>query len=577
MSAEIPVMAAAADEQTPSEVPTSTATKSSISPANSPEIFADFLERGTVGLHVVDDRGIILWASQSELDLLGYTREEYVGQPIAKFHADQNKIAEILDLLLSGKKVLHYQAPLRCKDGHIEWVEINSSMRVVDGKCSTTRCFSAPVTDKVESKEKSRFLRLLCHELRNPLMGIQGNLELLRSRLSAMRSLVTRPSTTGPPLLKLIAQHVDELTDSAESADLAAKHQAMVLNDTLTLSKLQSEEAAVVPRPVDLAVTVNDVLVIVDVSIRRKNLDLRVEVPDAVRFVKTDVSWAKQVLLNLFTNAIKFTAQGHISLKLSVAEKTAEIIIVRLEVEDSGIGMSESEVSGLFKPFTQANSTISSKYGGTGLGLHIVRGYLAQVGGTIEVETKKGVGTKFVVHLPCGLLSKEEELKTQVAKKPPDLPVASGEPRNILIAEDNIINQKILRRCLDKSGHRIRIANNGLEAVQLFCRFDFDLVFMDIEMPYMDGNIATDAIRKIEVALAVPAPIPIIGLSGNALPDDAKRSTDAGMTAYMTKPFALAVALANVDKHALREQRPFSREERKQKIAMETFQALHPQ
>jgi PAS domain S-box-containing protein len=125
------------------------------------ELFEDFLQFGTVGLHIVDSRGIILWPNQTELDLLGYTKEEYIGQSIVKFHADPSKIAAILSLLLSDRQVKNFVAPLRCKDGHIEYMEINSSMRKLDGKVTTTRCFSACVTDRILKEKAQREVELL--------------------------------------------------------------------------------------------------------------------------------------------------------------------------------------------------------------------------------------------------------------------------------------------------------------------------------------------------------------------------------------------------------------------------------
>jgi adenylate cyclase len=130
-------------------------------PTQLAELFEDFLQFGTVGLHIVDTRGIVLWANQTELDLLGYTKEEYIGQSIVKFHADPSKIAAILSLLLSDRQVKNVVAPLRCKDGHIEYVEINSSMRKVDGKITTTRCFSACVTDRILKEKAQRKAELL--------------------------------------------------------------------------------------------------------------------------------------------------------------------------------------------------------------------------------------------------------------------------------------------------------------------------------------------------------------------------------------------------------------------------------
>ena len=550
--------------------------KVAVSPADEPELFEDFLDHGTVGLHVVNDQGTILWASKSEMDLLGYAPEEYIGQQVAKFHADKRKVTEILGILLSGNKVINYTAPLVCKDGHIEWVEINSSMRRVNGKCSTTRCFSTPITNKVKADEKAKFLRLLCHELRNPLQGIQGNLELMRSRLSALSSLLTRPSTTGQALVDLVTRHADDLSESAEAAALAAQHQGMVLNDTLTLSKLESGEQVAVFKPLDIAVVVRDVLAMTDVSARGKGLYLKVEVPDEDRYVKADVSWTKQVLINLLSNAIKFTSKGGITLTVEMAEQTGSSITMKITVADTGIGMDEEEVARLFHPFVQANASISSKYGGTGLGLHIVREYLARIGGSISVASEKGVGTTFTALCPCGVPTEEEKAQVAAKKKVKTRPRARSNVtlHNILIVEDNVINQKILRRFLERDGHQVRIANDGIEAIDLFCKFAFDLIFMDIEMPRMNGSVATGIIRRIEAKVSPDFKTPIVGLSGNALPEDFSHASAIGMNSYVTKPVALNVVVKTVADLARKDDHVFRRASRVEADARSIFEQL---
>ena len=399
-------------------------------------LFNDFLEYGTVGLHVVDNTGKILWANKAELELLGYSKEEYIGHGIADFHVDKAKIDEILGLLLAGEKVVNSVAPLRCKDGHVEYVEINSSMRENNGKLVTTRCFSACVTDKLletERKEhavtlrekeasletqrlaETKFLRSLCHELRNPLSGVRGNLELQMQQLDALTSMLNSACPEPARILARVKAHVDDIKEFASAAAIAADHQALLLNETLTLAALGARQLA--PQTVDLAVVAREVLAIVEVVAQVKGVPIHVDMPDEARFVKTDLGWARLLLINLLTNATKFTKTGRIDVAFSIvpsstpaaaaAAATTTIepatatttaaaatasdkssnnnnnntsggssnntVIVGLSVRDTGIGMTPEETKRLFAPFAQANAEISSKFGGSGLGLHIVR------------------------------------------------------------------------------------------------------------------------------------------------------------------------------------------------------------
>lgn len=369
-------------------------------------LFDDFMQFGSVGLHIVDNQGMIVWANQAELDLLGYSKEEYIGRPIADFHADQDKIQEILTTL----------SPIRCKDGHIEYVEINSSMRQHNGECVTTRCFSARVTDRVlreqaqmeaaarrketafvreETKRKTDFLRKLCHELRNPLAGIMGNLDLLLTELQeaqeALQVALTADNNNNTAevnnhnvaLLTQTAARIQSALECADSTKLAAEHQMLVINDTLSLSKLESTGFEYVPAPVDMQQVIDSAIAILGIKAKEKGLDLRVDpLPAAGRFVKTDLAWLKQILLNLLVNALKFTTEGHVHVGVKVVEdkdrepeqkEEQDRLLLEISVEDTGIGMTQEEQGKLFGVFSQANEKISAQFGGSGLGLHIIK------------------------------------------------------------------------------------------------------------------------------------------------------------------------------------------------------------
>jgi PAS domain S-box-containing protein len=526
-------------------------------------LFDDFMEFGSVGLHIVDHNGIIIWANRAELTLLGYTEEEYFGKPIAGFHVDQSKIGEILSILLSGEKLKGYIAPIRCKDGHTEFVEINSSMRQENGKLITTRCFSACVTDRVlkeqaqlealrkqkeaelireETKKKTRFLRKLCHELRNPLAGVSGNLELLMMELQTANSASSGGTATAEERLASMQQRLRAALEYAESAQFAAEHQMLVINDTLSLSRLQSAEFEFSPKPVDFANVLAGVIAILEFKAKEKGIEINVQISEDARFVKTDIVWVKQVIINLLSNSLKFTESGRIDIHVAVLKKDKEEITLEVAVQDTGIGMTEEEQGKLFQVFSQANGMISAQFGGSGLGLHIIKQLLDHIGGSICAESEKGVGSTFVFTLPCGVLTAEEIASLSPKTKPKKgasvfLPLPSAEGIRVLVVDDIQVNRKFISSFLRKRGYSHEVAENGQIALELHQKFPFDIILTDIEMPVMNGIEMTRKLRQQEKASSDPSPVPIIGISGNVLAEDVQTALRAGINEYLGKPF----------------------------------------
>jgi PAS domain S-box-containing protein len=527
-------------------------------------LFDDFMEFGSVGLHIVDNTGIIMWANQAELTLLGYTEEEYVGKQISDFHVDQAKIGEILSILLSGAKLKGYIAPILCKDGHTEYVEINSSMRQVNGALVTTRCFSACVTDRVlreqaqlealakqkeaelireETKKKTRFLRKLCHELRNPLAGVSGNLELLMMELQAADTEDSATGATAEERLASIQEHVRAALEYAESAKFAAEHQMLVINDTLSLSRLQSTEFEFSPKPVDFANVLSGVVAILDVKAKEKGIEINVELSDEARYVKTDIVWVKQVIINLLSNSLKFTETGRVDIRVAVLQKHKEVITLQVSIQDTGIGMTEEEQGKLFQVFSQANDMISAKFGGSGLGLHIIKQVLDNVGGRIFALSEKGVGSTFIFTLPCGVLTTEEIATLSTKSTKPEKkasvfqPLPSAQGIRVLVVDDIHVNTKFVSSYLRKRGYTYEVAENGQIALELHQKSPFDMILTDIDMPVMNGIEMARNLRRQEKASSHLSPVPVIGISGNVLDEDVQVARTAGINEYLGKPF----------------------------------------
>eukprot|EP00656_Telonema_subtile_P014822 TRINITY_DN1766_c0_g1_i4.p1 TRINITY_DN1766_c0_g1~~TRINITY_DN1766_c0_g1_i4.p1 ORF type:complete len:679 (-),score=123.41 TRINITY_DN1766_c0_g1_i4:328-2364(-) len=518
-----------------------------------------------VGLHVVDTQGVIRWANKTEMDLLGYTEEEYIGQPVTKFHADEGKVGEILDLLLSGQKVVNYIAPLRCKDGHIEYVEINSSMKKVDGKVSTTRCFSAVVTDKVlaaEAKEKLRraeieaasmeeqsasktgFLRVLCHELRNPMTAVLGNNEMLAHRLKGYQDAMDSGMSFQDSLQFTtdIVTQLPQLSKFCRNALLSLDHMGAVLNETLTMSKMEADQGIVITSAVvDLRDLFQSVLSMFEIQAETKGIELRLDLTELGEspLFRTDKSWLSQIVINLLSNALKFTDQGQVAVTGRVLERKGGIAHLEFRVTDTGIGIAPSEQSKLFEVFAQANDQIQGEYGGSGLGLNIVKTTLAKMGGSIRVESAKGQGSEFIFDLPCAVAG-SKPVPDQHRSPSQTAPVsAKDDPTapHILIVDDDNILRDVLAEQLLVLGCTVTAVGNGTDAIQRTSGEKFSMILMDIDLQCPPNGLET----TIQIRSGgLNAETPIVAVSGNSLEDDFLKGEQAGMNGYIVKPYTLS-------------------------------------
>jgi len=275
-------------------------------------------------------------------------------------------------------------------------------------------------------------------------------------------------------------------------------------------------------------------------------VDIASQVP---RFIRADEGRMRQVILNLAGNAVKFTASGGVTISVDLAEKAGGEVRVRIKVIDTGIGIPADRIGRLFQSFIQVDSSISRRFGGSGLGLAISRKFITGMGGSIGVESVVGRGSTFWFELPLVVASETEcnsdaDIKTERVAEARSVIAALGRPLHLLVAEDNAINQLVVKTALVKNGIHCDLVGNGLEAVAAVRRSHYDVILMDVQMPEMDGLEATRVIRKL------PGPAsrtPIIALTANAFVGDIDKCRAAGMNAHVGKPFraeALIVAIA---------------------------------
>ena len=369
---------------------------------------------------------------------------------------------------------------------------------------------------------KDSYLSKMSHDLRTPLNGIIG-------------------------LLDINDNHPDDTELNQRSRDkarVAANHLLSLLNDVLELSKLDSQRAVLIEDPFDLRDVLDEVETISKLKAESMNINLICNYKDGLTcpYVYGSSLHMKQILLNLVDNAIKYNKKdGYVELNVNVKRHKEDLITYVFVVKDNGLGIDKEYLDHIFEPFSQENQNFNEYRLGTGLGMSIVKGLVELMKGSISVTSKKGVGSTFEVVIPF-------KIAPEIVKNAKDSKV-SIKGKKVLLVEDNDLNREIAKTLLEDEGVLVSEAVDGLNALKVFEESEigyFDLILMDVVMPNMNGLSATRAIRELN---RIDSNLPIIALSANAYAEDIKKTKDAGMDDYVSKPFKIENLVEMIDKY----------------------------
>ena len=367
------------------------------------------------------------------------------------------------------------------------------------------------------SLAKTSFLNNMSHDIRTPMNVILGYAQLMENELNG----------------KDIPEVLEHLEKLQQSGNLLLS----IINNVLDMARIESGRMEIDENYCRIEDVWKSLFAVFDEKARKKNISLHYTMNVEHEHVLTDVTKVKEILVNILSNAIKYSIEGG-CVMVYVDELYCDesgYMIVRIRISDTGIGMSQDYLTKIFEAFTREKNTTKSKIAGTGLGMSIVKNYVDLLGGTIDVESELGKGSTFTVTLKHRIADERYYVKKHIEEPGTGNEILEG--RNILLAEDNDLNAEIAEAILERAGLRIERVENGIQCVNRILKMPagtYDMIFMDIQMPQMDGYKATQTIRNLPDK--DKACIPIIAMTANAFAEDKKKTMEAGMNAHLSKP-----------------------------------------
>jgi len=498
--------------------------------------------------------GKFLTTNKAFADILGYSNKDELKEiDVIELYVNPEDRKELINELRKTSYVKDYQVELKKKDGSKLLVSLNDRLirgedgyKFMEGNIQdiTKRVFLDQEREKVEDalrkeKEKSetlaieavrltglksKFLANMSHEIRTPMNGILGFLTLIE-----------------------VGAHQDEeeLKQFTSNARQCAESLMEIINSILDLSKIESGKIELEKLDFDLKKVIDQAISVISTQFTEKNIEIIRDIPeDTIHLLNGDPTKLRQIFLNLLSNAVKFTLQGEVIILVRTERIDEGNINLEVKIKDSGIGIPAEKINSLFKPFSQIDGSEIQTMKGTGLGLVICKEFVSLMGGSINVTSEQNKGSSFNFNVRLKVQSNTDQLieaeddNTEILAledlaEIDDSKKTARAQFNILLAEDNLTNQKVSLKMLHASGFRASPVSNGKEALKAVKEGNFDLVLMDIQMPEVDGYSATAQIRNLD---SDKKDIPIIALTAHALIGDKEKCIKAGMNDYLSKP-----------------------------------------
>jgi len=493
-------------------------------------------------LIVISPEGIIEQVNRATLVLLGYGEKELIGAPIYQILQYNDPLKESeenlgnLAKIISKGYVSNVETTYRAKNGDL--IPVIFSASVMHGSRSTVQgivCVALDITERKHAEEalhlakdaaetanlaKSQFLANMSHEIRTPMNGVLGMLDLM-----------------------IDSKMEDSQLRLARMAHSSAEKLLEIINDILDFSKIEAGRLELLPADFSLRELVHDVRDLFLVKAQKKGLLLSTaidgDVPDTLH---GDTLRLRQVLINLLGNALKFTDAGEVFLHVNLEEDSGKDLTLRFTVRDTGQGIDTTTLPHIFEAFSQADASMARRHEGTGLGLAISKQLVEMLGGSIGVETSSGKGSLFwfTIRMPRSISPLKQNDAVEARKTVPEN-VPNSRKLRVLLAEDNLVNQEVGKLILESLNCLVDVVDDGALAVESVFSNGYDLVFMDCQMPEVDGYEAAIMIRQREsLAGKNGHRIPIVALTAHALEGDRELCLAAGMDDYLSKPFNAA-------------------------------------
>lgn len=532
------------------------------------EKFREIFNNSPDGIFQSTPEGKWLLVNKAFAGILGYEcPEELYNTNAFDFFLEKTDRENLLRELKKNKSVTNHRLKLRRKDGSIAIVRANDRMVMNDNGEYFLEGTLTDITEQYEAEEereriavelkiekeksekyaeealklsgtKSKFLANMSHEIRTPMNGIIGYLTLIESGAY---------------------ENERELKHFTTVARQSAESLLDIINSILDLSKIEAGKMQIESSDFNLKQVIEQSVSTISAKAAEKRLEIFVDLPDDIETgLNGDATKLRQIIVNLLSNAVKFTGQGEVRITAETRKLNSEDVDLFVSITDTGIGIPEERLYELFKPFSQLDGNTSRQNYGTGLGLVICKEFVNLMGGEINVKSKSGAGSNFSFNVKLKLnRGKDYPAENTNQAVPASETEFAGQDKinlngfkekrakfKILLAEDNLINQKVSIKILNTAGYNVAAVFNGAEAVEAIRENHFDLILMDIQMPQVDGYTATKQIRQLDGAAKN---VPIVALTAHALVGDKQKCFDAGMNDYLSKPIIARDLINKID------------------------------